>query len=78
MQIAIHGQLYLRPPGMEPFTSGERLDEQRQDVDAEGVGDETFNEDEGDFIGVLEEEDEDEDEEFEGEFAEVDDEEEEV
>ena len=80
MQIAIHGQLYLRPPGLEPFVSRERFDEQGQDVDALALGDETFNEEDDGFMAGLEEEEEEEEEDEEDfdEFVDIEDEEEEV
>lgn len=81
MQIAIHGQAYLRPPGLEPLVSRERFDEQGQDVDALAPEDETFNEEDDVFIGGLEEveeevEEEEEDGEGFDEFEDIDEDEE--
>ena len=54
MRIAIHGQAWLRPPGMEPYTSpGYYGDQEQQEIT---MPDETFLQDEDEEGFVLSEE----------------------
>ena len=74
MRIAIHGQLYLRPPGLEPYTPPGYYAEQDQATPPQV--DETFNAEE-DEAGLPLTEEEEEVEEYYDEEVEEDEEDEE-
>lgn len=59
MRIAIHGQLYLRPPGLEPYLpQGLYADQEQSETPAQI--DETFTQDEDEEGFPLSEEEEEE------------------
>jgi len=68
VRIAIHGQLYLRPPGLEPHIAQGFYTDQEQPGTPPQI-DDTFaqDEDEEGFVLSEEEEEEEEGEEFEDE-----------
>jgi hypothetical protein len=76
VRIAIHGQLYLRPPGLEPYTPPGYYADQDQATPAQV--DETFNaEEDEEGLPLTEEEEEEEVEEYYDEELEEEEEEEE-
>ena len=74
MRIAIHGQLYLRPPGLEPYLPQGLYAEQEQSGTPAQI-DETFIQDEDEEGFPLSEEEEEEEEMDEHEDEELEDEE---
>lgn len=66
MRIAIHGQLYLRPPGLEPYLPPGLYADQEQ-IGTPAHIDETFIQDEDEEGFPLSEEEEEEADEYEDE-----------
>jgi hypothetical protein len=62
VRIAIHGQLYLRPPGLEPYAPPGYYGDQDQATPPQV--DETFNPEDEEGLALTEEEEEEEVEEY--------------